>query len=171
MTPTDQEQKAAMKWLERQIRENAYGVSFPGSEVHGCWKNLSILKTMLAEPRLPECATDAALNAMASEVAKYAASDAYNKMNQAHAYRAMRAHLTKPKKMKPVFKLEGGYNPRHPTIPGTQIEADWHDVNQAIAALCNDGYETVTVRREMVPEDDRPPAGYDPNTDDPRRRA
>lgn len=56
----------------------------------------------------------------------------------------------KPNKMKPVFHCEGAKNARHPF--GTELTADWHDVNQAIAALCNDGYETVTVRREMVPE-------------------
>jgi hypothetical protein len=67
--------------------------------------------------------------------------------------KAKAAALTPPKKLKPVFKLTGGYNPRHPTIPSTVLDGiDWHEVNQALGAMFNDGYETVTVRREMVPE-------------------
>lgn len=58
---------------------------------------------------------------------------------------------SKPKKMKPVFHCEGTDNSRHGP-PGTVITADWHDVNQAIGALSNDGYRSVIVRREMVPE-------------------
>ena len=101
------------------------------------------LKSMLSRPILPQEPMGVGF------IKEHVGTERYT-MGIGRYHRALYAHLTKPKKMKPVFHVTGSDNKRH--SDSTTIDADWHDINQAITALCNDGYQVVTVRREMVPE-------------------
>lgn len=107
-----------------------------------------ILARMLARPVMPEKPTSAMLTLMCE-----AWDRPRNSTDMGAVYRALYAHVTK-KKMKPVFHLAGSGNQK---IGGDlplvwALTADFNDLNQMITALCNDGFQVVTVRREMVPE-------------------
>lgn len=206
MTPTDQEQKAAIEWLDHAIRKlEGLGHAFPGDQPR---PHIATLKAMLAEPRMPKNWSADELRALMRRIPKrdfpfLSEQDVVAILQIAHTHLSeptagaaqppsnglplhieidqtapgtnavlercvealVRAGMVtvggsigarimeriKPKKLKPVFHCEGTHNPRHISA-STVVTADWHDVNQAISALSNDGYTVVVVRREMVPE-------------------
>ena len=136
----NEDERKAVEWL------NNWGRSTVLSQVDAINRHLPTLKSMLGEPRLPTELSPELIEAIwqAGVVSGSHRAFAHGVM------RAIRDYVTKPKKLKPVFRLEGSQGKRHDfSLP---ITADWHDINQAITALCNDGYQVVTVRREMVPE-------------------
>jgi len=147
---TADEEREALAWLGRACLASEVmaggGTPTPESDKHQ-----ATIRRMLARPVMPQEPSDGAMQAM---LCAYNGSPDYQgwDIKWAAACRALYAHLTKPKKMKPVFHVTGSDYQNGPHRTSAPITADWHDINQAITALCNDGYQVVTVRREMVPE-------------------
>lgn len=141
---TADEEREALAWLEWQVK---HGILSGYANVPA---RARTLQRLLARPVMPERYSEPAIAVMVAAVA--CMPNLRGRGLAECQYNALYAHLAKPQKLKPVFHLEGSVNPKlgHPT--STSITADWHDINQAITALCNDGYLVVTVRREMVPE-------------------
>ncbi len=141
---TEQDKRDALAWLEQKTDMKTAPFD---------WRpHAHTIKALLAEPRMPEEPNADALEAMRKAVISTPIDDEGRSAVIEAVYAALHAHLSKPKKMKPVFHLYGSDRNGSPHRTSTPINADWHDINQAITALHNDGYEVVTVRREMVPE-------------------
>ena len=142
---TADEERDALAWVNRWLD----GIISDPQEPDTAGRWARAVKARLARPVMPapEALNETELSAM---------RDAIHPIHSEHgamraAYRALYAHMAKPKKLKPVFHCDGSNHVRHKSASNS-VMADWHDLNQAITALCNDGYQVVTVRREMVPE-------------------
>lgn len=131
------EEKAALEWLENGLK---------------CWNPATkakgaTLKAMLARPTLPEEPDPDALRAMRDASRDFNAYEFPG--TYAHcAYRALYAHLTKPK-TKTVWRVEGTWSSGDSAGP-----ADFHNIQQATdAARCwhKEGCHSMSITQVEVP--------------------
>ena len=140
MTPTDQEQKDALEFVERGVRRFAED---PASYLPSDGKALQTLKAMLAEPRLPKEPTpeilDAINGALYTSILTTTATSARDR--ERVIYRALYAHLTKGRQPVEVPARPSSGLPVHVDI-ATDTNPN-HVIERIVEVLVREGKMTV----------------------------